>query len=196
AWGSDMGSLISQAQLDAVTAHVEDARSQGARVLTGGRARPDLGPFYYEPTVLEGVTPSMRCFGEETFGPVVSVYRFSDEAEAVARANDGQYGLNASVYTRDTARGRAVARQVKCGTVNVNEAFGATFASIDSPMGGMRESGLGRRQGAEGIHRYTESQSVATQRLILFGPMLGMSDQTYARMMTANLKLLNKLGRK
>jgi succinate-semialdehyde dehydrogenase/glutarate-semialdehyde dehydrogenase len=138
----------------------------------------------------------MTCFGDETFGPVISVYRFQDEAEAVARANDGEYGLNASIYTRDTERGRHLARQIKCGTVNVNEAFGATFASIDSPMGGMRESGLGRRQGAEGIHRYTESQSVGTQRLLRFAPMLGMKDQTYARLMTANLRLMKKLGRK
>ena len=106
----------------------------------------------------------MTCFGHETFGPVISVYRFHDEGEAVDRANDGQYGLNASIYSRDGARARDIAHRIKCGTVNINEAFGATFASIDSPMGGMRESGLGRRQGAEGIHRYTESQSVATQR--------------------------------
>src|SRR3954447_9672258 len=195
AWGSDMGTLISQAQLDAATHHVDEARSKGARVLAGGRARPDLGPFYYEPTVLEGVTPDMACFKDETFGPVVAVYRFSDEADAIARANEGSYGLNASVYTRDGDRGRAVAKQVKCGTVNVNEAFAATFASIDAPMGGMRESGLGRRQGAEGIHRYTETQSVATQRLLRFGPMLGLSDERYAKVMTAQLKLLKKLGR-
>jgi succinate-semialdehyde dehydrogenase / glutarate-semialdehyde dehydrogenase len=195
-WGSDMGSLTSRQQLETVSAHVDDARSQGARVLTGGRARADLGPFYYEPTILEGVTPEMTCFGTETFGPVVSVYRFADESDAVARANAGDYGLNASIYTRDTARGRALAAQVRCGTVNVNEAFGATFASIASPMGGMRESGLGRRQGAEGIHRYTEAQSVATQRLVRLSPMLGMSDERFARVMTANLRLLNKLGRK
>jgi succinate-semialdehyde dehydrogenase/glutarate-semialdehyde dehydrogenase len=113
----------------------------------------------------------------------------------VARANDGQYGLNASIWTRDGARGREIARQVKCGTVNVNEAFGATFASVDAPMGGMRESGMGRRQGAEGILRYTETQSVATQRLIRFAPMLGMSDATYAKIMTANLRVMKKLGR-
>jgi succinate-semialdehyde dehydrogenase/glutarate-semialdehyde dehydrogenase len=195
AWGSDMGTLISKAQLDAVTAHVEDARGKGVRVLAGGRARPDLGPYYYEPTVLEGVTPDMRCFGEETFGPVVSVYRFSDEADAIARANDGEYGLNASVWTRDGDRGRAVARRIRCGTVNVNEAFGATFASVESPMGGMRESGLGRRQGAEGILRYTETQSVATQRLLRFGPMLGLSDERYAKVMAAQLRLLKRLGR-
>ena len=116
-WGSDMGSLISQDQLDTVTAHVEDARAKGARVLAGGRARPDLGPFFYEPTILEGVTPDMTCFGDETFGPVISVYRFSDEADAVARANAGEYGLNAAIYTRDVKRGRAArpAGQVRHG---------------------------------------------------------------------------------
>ena len=194
-WGNDMGSLISQDQLDVVPRHVEDAVAKGARVLAGGKARPDLGPFFFEPTILEGVTPDMTCFGEETFGPVISIYRFHDEAEAVARANDGEYGLNASIYSRDGARARAIARQVKCGTVNINEAFGATFASIDSPMGGMRESGMGRRQGSEGIHRYTESQSVGTQRLLRFAPMLGMSDEQYAGVMTANLRLMKKLGR-
>ena len=195
-WGSDMGSLISQDQLDTVVAHVEDAVAKGATVLTGGRARPDLGPYYYEPTILEGVTPDMTCFGHETFGPVVAVYRFHDESEAVARANDGEFGLNASIYSQDGKRARAIARQIRCGTVNINEAFGATFASLDSPMGGMRDSGLGRRQGAEDIHRYTESQSVATQRLIRFAPMLGISDKSYAKVMTANLRLLNKLKRK
>jgi succinate-semialdehyde dehydrogenase / glutarate-semialdehyde dehydrogenase len=194
-WGVDMGSLVSQAQLDTVSAHVDDAVAKGARVLTGGRARPDLGPYFFEPTILEGVTPDMTCFGEETFGPVISLYRFHDEADAVDRANAGDYGLNASIYTQDGVRGREIARHIRCGTVNVNEAFGATFASIDSPMGGMRESGIGRRQGSEGIHRYTESQSVATQRLIRFAPMLGMSDERYARVMTAQLRLMKKLGR-
>ncbi|GAA2136166.1 succinic semialdehyde dehydrogenase [Nocardioides koreensis] len=194
-WGNDMGSLISQDQLDTVTAHVDDAVAKGARVLTGGRARPDLGPFFYEPTILEGVTPEMTCFGHETFGPVISLYRFHDEADAIARANAGEYGLNASIYSQDGRRARAIAREIRCGTVNVNEAFGATFASIDAPMGGMRESGMGRRQGSEGILRYTESQSVATQRVVRFAPMLGMSDETYAKVMTANLRLMKKLGR-
>ncbi len=194
-WGNDMGSLISQDQLDTVVAHVDDAVAKGARVLTGGRARPDLGPYFYEPTILEGVTPEMTCFGHETFGPVIALYRFHDEADAVARANEGDYGLNASIYSQDGARARGIAREIRCGTVNINEAFGATFASIDSPMGGMRESGMGRRQGSEGILRYTESQSVATQRLVRFAPMLGMSDKTYAKVMTANLRLMKRLGR-
>jgi acyl-CoA reductase-like NAD-dependent aldehyde dehydrogenase len=194
-WSVDMGSLISQDQLDTVTAHVEDAVAKGARVLTGGRHRPDLGPFVYEPTILEGVSADMTCFGNETFGPVVSLYRFHSEDEAVQRANDGPYGLNASVYTRDAERGRALARRIRCGTVNVNEAYGATFGSLGAPMGGMRDSGMGRRQGAEGIHRYTEVQSIGTQRLVPIAPMFGMSEETNAKVMTAALRVLNKLGR-
>lgn len=194
-WGNDMGPLISQSQLDAVTAHVEDAVAKGARVLTGGRARPDLGPYFFEPTILEGVTPDMACFGKETFGPVVSLYRFHDEADAIARANEGDYGLNASIYSEDRTRARYLARHIKCGSVNINEAFAATFASIDAPMGGMRSSGLGRRQGAEGLLRYTDPQTVASQRVLRFGPQFGMSDETYAKVMTVNLKLMKKLGK-
>ncbi len=194
-WGNDMGPLISQAQLDTVTAHVEDAVAKGARVLTGGKARPDLGPYFFEPTILEGVTPDMTCFGKETFGPVVALYRFHDEADAIARANAGEYGLNASIYSQDGARARFLARYIKCGTVNINEGFAATFASLDAPMGGMRESGVGRRQGSEGVLRYTETQSVASQRLIRFGPQLGLSDRAYAGIMNANLRLMKKLGR-
>ena len=191
----DLGCLISQRQREAVAAHVEDAVAKGATVVTGGRARPDIGPLFYEPTVLTGVRPGMACFAEETFGPVVSVYRFTDEAEAIDRANDGDYGLNASIYTRDAARGRRLARSIRAGTVNVNEAYAATFASIDAPMGGMRDSGLGRRQGAEGIRRYTEIQSVATQRLLRISPMFGMSEEWHAKVMTATLRLLKKSRR-
>jgi succinate-semialdehyde dehydrogenase/glutarate-semialdehyde dehydrogenase len=113
----------------------------------------------------------------------------------VARANDGDYGLNASIWSGDGARARALAAQVRCGTVNVNEAFAATFASIAAPMGGMKQSGMGRRQGAEGVLRYTETQSVGTQRLLRFAPVLGMSDESYAKAMTWNLRLLRRTGR-
>ncbi|WP_340540529.1 succinic semialdehyde dehydrogenase [Nocardioides sp. GXZ039] len=194
-WGNDMGTLVSQAQLDRVMAHIDDAVAHGARVLAGGRARPDLGPYYVEPTILEGVTPEMACFAHETFGPVVSLYRFHDEADAVARANEGDYGLNAAIFSHDGARARSLARHIKCGSVNINEAFAASFASLDAPMGGMRSSGLGRRQSREGILRYTEPQTVATQRLLRFAPMLGMSEEAYAKLMTANLRVMKRLGR-
>jgi succinate-semialdehyde dehydrogenase/glutarate-semialdehyde dehydrogenase len=194
-WDIDMGTLVSADQVATAEKHVEDAVAKGARVLTGGKARPDLAPYFFEPTVLEGVTADMTCFGNETFGPVVSLYRFHDEAEAIARANEGEYGLNASIYSKDGERARAVARRVKAGTVNINEAFGATFASLAAPMGGMRSSGMGRRQGREGLLRYTETQSVATQRLMRLAPMLGMSEEGYAKSMTLGLRLLKKLGR-
>jgi len=194
-WGNDMGSLTSARQLETVIAHVDDAVAKGARVLTGGRPRPDLGPFFYEPTILEGVTPEMTCFGHETFGPVVAAYRFHDESEAVARANDGEYGLNGSIYSQDGPRARALARRIRCGTVNVNEGFAASFGSVEAPMGGMRSSGLGRRQGAEGVLRFTETQSVATQRVTRIAPSFGLSDERFGTVMTASLRVLKKLGR-
>jgi len=194
-WEVDMGPLISGDQLETVTAHVDDAVAKGAHVLTGGVARPELAPYFYEPTILEGVSPDMTCFGHETFGPVVSLYRFHDESDAIARANDGEYGLNAAIFSQDGTRARAVARQIKCGTVNINEGFGATFGSVAAPMGGMRESGMGRRQGAEGIHRYTETQSVGTQRVLRMTPQLGLNAERHAKLQTLGLRVLNKLGR-
>lgn len=194
-WAIDMGSLISQDQLDTVVRHVEDAVAKGATVLTGGKHRPDLGPFFYEPTILEGVTPDMECYGNETFGPVVAVHRFQDETEAISLANEGTYGLNAAVFSKDGKRARAIAREIKCGTVNINEGYGATFGSIDAPMGGMRESGMGRRQGAEGIHRYTEAQAVATQRVWGFTPPPGVSNELFAKVLTLNERVMGKIGR-
>ncbi|MFF4220694.1 MULTISPECIES: succinic semialdehyde dehydrogenase [Streptomyces] len=193
AYGADMGSLASQRQLDAVVRHVEDAVAQGATVLAGGRPRPDVGPFFYEPTVLDGVEPSMAVCGEETFGPVVSVYRFRDEDEAVALANATPYGLNASVWTADGRRGRAVAARLRTGTVNVNEAYAAAYGSARAPMGGMGESGLGRRHGSEGILKYTEAQTVAHQRVVPLAPAFGLDDAKYAEVMTRGLRLLKAL---
>ena len=148
-----------------MSAHVDHAVAAGAEVLTGGRALPDVGPFYFEPTLLRGVTPEMTLCREETFGPVASVYTFRTDEEAIAIANDSKYGLNAAVLTRDTAGGRALAARIQAGTVNVNEAYGAAWGSIGAPMGGMKASGLGRRHGVEGLLKYTESQTVAVQQV-------------------------------
>jgi succinate-semialdehyde dehydrogenase / glutarate-semialdehyde dehydrogenase len=191
----DMGSLINQDQLERVSMHVEDARTKGATVLTGGRQRVDLGELFYEPTILAGVTKEMDCCDEETFGPVVSVYPVANEDEAVARANDSNYGLNASVWTTDHDRGRRVARKIKCGSVNVNEGFAATFGSLDAPMGGMKNSGLGRRQGQDGIRRFVDVQSVATQTGFPLGPSHGLDGKSFTSVMTGMLRVMKKAGR-
>lgn len=190
----DVGSLTSRSQLATVAGHVDDAVAKGARVLAGGRPRPDLGPFFYEPTILTGVTPEMTVHASETFGPVVSLYRYQDVEEAIALANDSPYGLNASVWGRDGARARAVAARVRAGTVNVNDAFGAAWGSLDAPMGGMGDSGVGRRHGADGILKYTESQTVAQQRLWGFSPPGTISPQAWARLLTRALRLLRVIG--
>ncbi len=166
---AEMGSLISQDQLDTVTAHVDDAVAKGARVLAGGRPRPDLGPLFYEPTLLADVPEDATCFGEETFGPVVSIYPVDSVDEAVEKANDTEYGLNSSVFAGSDAEGEAIAARLRTGTVNVGEGYVAGWGSIAGPMGGMGASGVGRRHGEEGLLKYTEAQTVATQRVMHFG---------------------------
>ncbi len=132
----------------------------------------------------------MAVCGEETFGPVVAIYRFSDEDEVIAQANATPYGLNSSVWTTDSRRGHEVAARLRTGTVNINEGYAPAYGSVQSPMGGMKESGLGRRHGSEGILKYTEAQTVAQQRLIPLAPAFGMDDEKYAAFMTTSLKVM------
>jgi succinate-semialdehyde dehydrogenase / glutarate-semialdehyde dehydrogenase len=134
-YDTDLGCLISPEHLDRVAAHVTDAVGLGARVLVGGRARPDLGPTFYEPTVLDRVPREAACYAAETFGPVVSVYRVDGDEQAVATANEGEFGLNAGIWTRDRARGARLARQFRTGTATVNEAYTAVWGSVAAPMG-------------------------------------------------------------
>jgi succinate-semialdehyde dehydrogenase/glutarate-semialdehyde dehydrogenase len=194
AYGADMGSLAGERQFQTVTRHVEEAVAKGATVLAGGVARPDIGPYFFEPTVLDGVEAPMTVCGEETFGPVVSIYRFSDEDEAIAQANATSYGLNSSVWTRDGRRGREIAARLCTGTVNINEGYAPAYGSVQSPMGGMKDSGLGRRHGSEGILKYTEAQTVAQQRLMPMAPAFGMDDEKYAAFMSRSLRVMKVLG--
>jgi succinate-semialdehyde dehydrogenase/glutarate-semialdehyde dehydrogenase len=192
-WDGDVGCLISAAHLGRVQAHVDDAVALGARVLAGGRARPDIGPLAFEPTLLEGVDESMAVCREETFGPVASLYRVFSDDEAVALANDTTYGLNASILTSNLREGRRLARRLNTGSVNVNEGYAASWGSMGAPMGGVGESGLGSRHGDQGLLNYTETQTIATQRFLGFGPQLGLDRQKWGAVLAASVGAMGRL---
>ncbi len=189
----DIGSMSSQDQLEKTEEHVRDAVSKGATVVAGGRARPDIGPLFYEPTILTNVPKEAAVFREETFGPLASVYRFESIEEAVTLANDTRYGLNASVWTGDVKFGMELGTRLESGTVNVNEGYAAAWASVDSPMGGFKDSGLGRRHGAQGILKYTEAQTVAAQHLMPLAAPQGVSERRYSEVMSGALKILKRI---
>lgn len=159
---TDVGSLISPDQLEIVQSHVEEARAKGAQVLVGGEPRPDIGPLFYAPTVLESVTREMQVAKEETFGPVVSIYRVQSVDEAIEQANASDYGLNASIWTGDPSHSREIAKRIESGTVNINEVL-MIYNDFDLPMGGVKDSGIGRRHGAYGIRKFTKMQSIAAK---------------------------------
>jgi acyl-CoA reductase-like NAD-dependent aldehyde dehydrogenase len=147
---TDVGPLIHERQLRSVEAQVEDAKTRGARVLAGGYRLKELGVNFYAPTILADVTHAMRIMREETFGPVLPVMAFESDEQAVALANDSEFGLGASVWTRDPSRGEALARRIQAGTVMVNDAV-SCFGISEGPHGGVKASGIGRTHGRFGL---------------------------------------------
>ena len=159
----DVGAMATAAQRDIVRRHVDDAVAGGARVTTGGKPT-GVGTFF-QPTVLADVDQSMSCMTEETFGPTLPVVKVADEEEAIRLANDSRYGLSATVWTSDPARGERVARRLEAGAVNVNDAMtnGLQFAL---PMPGWKDSGIGSRNGgADGLLKYCRQQGFTTLRV-------------------------------
>ena len=195
-WGTDYGSLISAEQLERVQTVVADAVDKGAEVLTGGTALPQVGPYFYAPTLLAGVTPDMTAYRNETFGPVTAVAQVGSDEEAIELANDTDFGLNASIQVRDSDRGLEIGRRLRVGTVNVNEAYEAAFGSTAAPMGGMGLSGLGRRNGDQGLLRFTEPQTLAVQHVLGVGTPFGMEHEEWGDMIVRGFKLLRSLGLK
>ena len=193
-FSSAMSAMITPEHAEKVHAHVEDAVDNGATLLTGGKPRPDIGPTFYEPTVLTDVDESMDLCRTETFGPVVSIYGVSGPEEAIAHANDSDFGLNYSVWGRDVKRALTVAERLEAGTVGVNDGYAAVWSSYDTPMGGTKSSGHGRRHGSEGLLKFTEAQSIAIQRIgPAFAPPGNMSYPTYQRILGPALKLLKRV---
>src|SRR6202453_3961366 len=197
---TDVGPMIHERQLQNVESQVEDAKARGARVVAGGKRLPELGVNFYAPTVLMDVSQTMRIMREETFGPVLPVMAFSSDDEAVSLANDSEYGLAASVWTRDPVRGESLAARIQAGTVMVNDVI-SSFGISESPHGGVKASGLGRTHGRLGLEEMVRVKYVDGDRLPRIkkvwwfgygggfaGEMEGFLDLLYARALREKLK--------
>jgi len=192
----DIGSLIDADQLERVQKHVTDAAESGATIRAGGNARPEVGPYYFEPTIITDLPEDSLPACEETFGPVVAVYPVESAEAAVERANDSRHGLNASVWGGDRERAMAYAEQVEAGTVCVNDSYLAGWAAYDAPMGGVKESGIGRRHGPEGLYRYTAQKTIGVSRIGgLGGSIPGVSDELFTKGFSAFSDVQRRLGR-
>ena len=159
----DVGAVTSPPQMDIIEEHVNDAREKGARIVVGGHAKRSGGANFFEPTVMVDVDHSMKAMTEETFGPTLPIMKVRDAEEAIRLSNDSPYGLAGSVWTKDVARGEAVARRIESGAVDVNDAM-LNYTALELPMGGWKASGMGTRHGAGGIRKYCAQQALLVTR--------------------------------
>ncbi|RMD84982.1 MAG: aldehyde dehydrogenase family protein, partial [Candidatus Dadabacteria bacterium] len=160
---SDVGPIFWPPQLEVIERHIEDARAKGARILCGGKRNERLRGLYFEPTVITDVTHDMAIMREETFGPIVAIMRVRDEEEALRLANDSDYGLTASVWTRDRDKAVSYARRIDAGSVCINDA-GISYGALEAPFGGVKNSGVGRVNGEEGLRSFCYAQPIIVQR--------------------------------
>jgi len=182
-FGKDVGAMTSPTQAAVVEDHVNDALTNGATALTGGK-RVDGPGDYFEPTVLVGVDHSMKVMRDETFGPVVGVMKVRDSEQALELANDSRYGLAGSVFG-ERERAERVARRIEAGAVNVNDVI-VNYIAVDVPMGGWKESGIGFRHGEYGIKKYCRPESVIVTRFA------GKNEPTWYPYTKARRRLINR----
>src|SRR3954469_8173213 len=161
----EVGAVTFEPQIEIIEDHMKDAVDKGAKVLVGGKRGPGPGRFW-EPTVVVDVDHPMKLMQDETFGPILPVMKVRDEHEALRLANDSRYGLNSSVWTKDTAKGLAIASQVPAGSTCVNDAV-ANYAAQELPFGGVKESGIGVRHSGAGIRKYCNSHSILVTRFAM-----------------------------
>ena len=188
--GIQLGASVSVKERNKIAELVDASKSRGAKVHLGGTT-PDGAGAFYPATVLE-VAKDDAILAEEVFGPVAPVVLFDTDDEALAMANDTEYGLNSSIWGGRQAL--AAASQIRSGTVTINEGFSASFASHDAPMGGMKASGIGRRHGRQGLLKYTQPQNIAVQRLVGISPFGSQTNEAFARLITRLLQIWNKIS--
>jgi acyl-CoA reductase-like NAD-dependent aldehyde dehydrogenase len=160
---TDVGPLIRSPHVQRMGALIDDATARGAKVLCGGKPRPDLGPNFFEPTVIIDVDSASRLFQEETFGPILAIQGVANADEAVAHANDTRFALAASVWTADSNRGRAIASQLRAGAVMINDAI-SYYAIAEAPHGGCGLSGWGRAHGKTGLLEMVQTKYIDVDR--------------------------------
>ena len=163
-YAMDVGSMTHTGQVEVVHRHVTEAVEQGAIIEIGGRLAGHIGPCFYEPTILSGVDHTMRIMTEETFGPVIAVMTVEDHEEAIALANDSEYGLNASVWSQDMTLARRIAERLETGSVCINDVV-VNYGLVDAPFSGVKASGLGQRHGKAGLLKYTQVQVITEDKL-------------------------------
>jgi succinate-semialdehyde dehydrogenase/glutarate-semialdehyde dehydrogenase len=189
----DLGALSSKAQLERVSGFVDRAQSEGARLVTGGKALPEIGPNFYAPTVLADIPHGAEILHKEVFGPVIALVGYDSLDEAIELANATEYGLNASVVG-NPKQALEVASQLMAGSVNINEGYRASMATMAAPMGGMKQSGMNRRSGPGGLLRFTENRTIGVANKLPIGlPSRAKDYRKMAPLMTKLAKWMGKI---
>jgi acyl-CoA reductase-like NAD-dependent aldehyde dehydrogenase len=191
----DLGAIIFAPQMDRLDRQLQDAIQKGARVVVGGRRRSDLGTQFFEPTLVDHVTPEMQLAQEETFGPVMTIMRVGDENEAVTLANAVGRGLAGSIWSGDATRASELARRIEVGTLSVNSS-GVHWFCVESPQGGVKGAGLGVRHGPEGLRQFCRVETIVEDQPILGLASAWIDRQLFMPYKTHILRLLMWLGRR